>query len=84
MNERRARRGPPPGLTEGERREWFRQQARKFVWGPGDVRIIRRGGSEKPEGEEERARAGGARPSLRQKTGGRGPDRNPGPFRFRP
>ncbi len=53
MNERRDKRGPPPGLTEEERREWWERQRRKFVWGPGDVRIIRRGGPrKKPEGED--------------------------------
>ncbi len=41
----------PSGLTEEERREWW--ERRKFVWEPGDVRIIRRAGSEKPEGEDD-------------------------------
>jgi hypothetical protein len=58
MSEKRGRHRPPPGLTEEERREWFRQQARKFVWGPDDIRIIRRG-DKKPEGEDdEGARSG--------------------------
>ncbi len=54
MNERRARRGPPPGLTEEERREWWDRQARKFVWGPGDIVITKKGGPrKKPEGEDD-------------------------------
>ena len=42
----------PPDLTEEERREWFRRQARKFVWGPGDVVITKRGDGKEPKGED--------------------------------
>ncbi len=51
MNERRDRRGRPPGLTEEERREWWERQYRRFVWEPGDTVITRRG--ERPEGEDD-------------------------------
>lgn len=44
----------PPDLTEEERREWWERQRRKWVWGPGDVVITKRGGSE----DDEDARAG--------------------------
>ncbi len=54
MNERRDRSGPPPGLTEEERREWWERQYRKFVWGPGDIVITEKGGPRKrPEGEDD-------------------------------
>ncbi len=43
----RDRHGPPPGLSEEERRRW--QQWRKFVWMPGDIVITKRPGVNKPE-----------------------------------
>ncbi len=43
----------PPGLTEEERREWFRQQGRKFVWGPGDIVIIKRGVGKRQKEDDE-------------------------------
>ncbi len=51
MNERRDRSGPPPGLTEEERREWWERQVRKFVWGPGDIVFLPRR-EKKPEGDD--------------------------------
>ena len=39
------RHGPPPGLTEEERRRWW--QWRKFTWLPGDIQIIRSGDGKK-------------------------------------
>ncbi len=36
--------GPPPGLSEEERRWW---QWRKFTWLPGDIEIIRTGNGRK-------------------------------------
>ncbi len=39
--------GPPPGLSEEERRRW--QQWRKFVWGPGDIVITKRPGVRSPK-----------------------------------
>ncbi len=53
--------GPPAGLSEEELRRW--QQGRRFVWGPGDIRIIKRGdGRESEEAHEGRddERPGGA------------------------
>ena len=41
----RDRHGPPPGLSEEERRRW--QQARKFVWMDGDIVITKRGDGKK-------------------------------------
>ncbi len=52
MNERRDRRGPPPGLTEEERREWWERQYRRFVWEPGDTVITKGGSRKKPKGED--------------------------------
>jgi hypothetical protein len=48
------RHGPPPGLSEEERRRWWRW--RRFVWGPGDLRIVKRG-----DGERAQEDAGGER-----------------------
>ena len=45
-------RDAPPGLTEEERREWFRRQRSKFVWGPGDIVITTRGDGKRPEDDE--------------------------------
>ena len=39
----------PPGLTEEERREWWERQRRKFVWGPGDIVITKKGGGKSPK-----------------------------------
>ena len=39
--------GPPPGLSEEERRRW--QQWRKFVWMDGDIVIMKQLGDKKPE-----------------------------------
>ena len=50
--DRRGRPKFPPGLTGEERREWFRRQARKFVWGPDDIVIIKRGDGKEPEGDD--------------------------------
>ena len=44
-------RDAPPGLTKEERREWFRRQARKFVWGPGEIVILPKR-EEKPKDDE--------------------------------
>jgi hypothetical protein len=52
-NRRDPYRHVPPGLTEEERREWWERQYRKFVWGPGDIVITKKGGPrKKPEGED--------------------------------
>ncbi len=56
----RDRHGPPSGLSEEERRLWY--QARKFVWGPGDIRILPRSDEESEEdadGGRDRDRATG-------------------------
>ena len=45
------RHGPPPGLSEEERRRWW--QWRKFTWLPGDKQIIRPGDGKKPEDARE-------------------------------
>ncbi len=45
--------GPPPGLTEEERREWWERQRSKFVWGPGDIVMLGKDDGKKPEGEDE-------------------------------
>ena len=42
----------PPGLTKEERREWWERQRRKFLWGPGDIVILKKGNGKRPEGEE--------------------------------
>ena len=39
----------PPGLTEEERREWFRRQRNKWVWEEGDIVITRKDGGKSPE-----------------------------------
>lgn len=39
----------PPGLTEEERQEWWERQRRKWVWGPGDIVILKRDYSKRPE-----------------------------------
>ncbi len=60
MNEKRDRKnhGPPPGLTEEGRQEWWERQRRKFVWGPGDVRITEEGEGKRPEGDDQGASPG--------------------------
>ena len=61
----RDRHGPPPGLSEEERRRW--QQWRKFVWMDGDIVILKEGDGKKPEEEprggrdDERPGGAGAR-----------------------
>ncbi len=47
----RDRHGPPPGLSEEERRRWW--QWRKFTWLPGDIVITRNG--QRLEGRAEEA-----------------------------
>ena len=42
----------PPGFTREERREWWERQRRKWVWGPGDIIITKRGDGKKPEGDD--------------------------------
>ncbi len=44
------RHGPPPGLSDEERRPW--QQWRRFVWMEGDVVVIREGDGRRPEEDE--------------------------------
>ncbi len=43
----RDRHGPPPGLSEEERRRW--QQWRKFIWMDGDIVITSPGDRKKPD-----------------------------------
>ena len=40
--------GPPPVLTEEERREWLRQQDRKFVRSESNIKVARKGDGTKP------------------------------------
>ncbi len=42
--------GPPAGLSEEELRRW--QQWRKFVWLPGDIKIIKPDERSEDRGEE--------------------------------
>ena len=49
---RRNKPKPPPDLTKEERREWWLRQARKWVWGPGDIVITRRGDGQKPKEDD--------------------------------
>ena len=46
----RDRHGPPPELSEEERRRWW--QWRKFVWGPNDIVITKRGERSQDRSEE--------------------------------
>jgi hypothetical protein len=55
----RDRHGPPPGLSEEERRHW--QQWRKFVWMDGDIVILKEGDSKK-SGEDAREGRDGEQP----------------------
>ncbi len=53
-----ARHGPPPGLTEEERRDWWEWQRRKWVWEPGDVKITKKGNGKRQDRDEEGASPG--------------------------
>lgn len=43
----REQHGPPPGLSEEERRQWERW--RRFMWLPGDIVITKQLGDKKTE-----------------------------------
>ena len=61
MSKKRDKPGPSPGLTEEERREWWKRQRRRWVWEEGDVQIIKEGDGTRPEGATE-VRTWGVKP----------------------